>query len=186
MAFSTARKKFSTAIGAALAVFSLGEAVAAPEIKSAYTSVELENCLLFQKEALGQGWVCPGEAGYNLVLTQFDDRVALEVVRPDWPRNAIIPLTAVAPVFSWVAGTVAEWRIGPEGPGALILRIGVSETRERPEAAETRLLVLRLGGGAGDGPPPLACLVGAVSGRGGANEAARAMADQAAELPCLR
>ena len=168
--------------GAALCcVVLLGTALRA-EVQFAYSPVEPAKCLLYLKEEKGEGHVCAGVGGYNLVLTEFDDRAALEVVRSDWPKNAIIPLGSVAPDFSWFAGKVAEWRLGPEGPFAMILRIGVAPTRERPKQAETRLLVVKLPiAGAGE-----ACLVGAVSGRSGANEAARAMADQSAGLPCLR
>ena len=103
-------------------------------------------------------------------------------MHPEWERNAIATVTAVAPAFSWISGKVAEWRVGRDGPEALILRIAVASKRERPKQAATRLLVLKIdrGGAAAT------CLVGAVNGRAGGNEAARAMADQAQRLPCLR
>ena len=157
------------------------------EARFVYSAIAPDKCLLYLKEPKGVGRVCRGVMGYNLVLSEFDDRAALELVRADWRRNAIIPLAAVAPEFSWFAGEVAEWRMGADGPFALILRIGVAQTRERPERAETRLLIIRLKGvrlkGAGEAT---ACLVGVVASRGGANEAARAMADLAVDLPCLR
>lgn len=178
--------------GVYLAAWSLCAALSAPvmaqeleqagEAGSVYSPVEPAECLLFQNEPLGSGRVCAGEHGYNLVLSDFDGRLALELVRADWPRNVIIPVTAVAPEFSWVAGTVAEWRSLGDAPTGLILRVGVSAERERADEVETRLLVIKLGGGLVED----VCLVGAVSGRGGGNIAARAMAEQAAGLPCIR
>ena len=166
----------------AAAAIAAGAGAAEAETKSVYSPIEPDKCLLFQKEPLGRGRVCAGVRGYNLVLTEFDDRAALELVRAEWSRNAIIPVSAVAPEYSWFAGKVAEWRLGPKGPFAMILRIGVAATRGQPREAETRLLVVKL-------PSSLqepACLVGAVTGRSGANKAARAMADQAGGLPCLK
>lgn len=176
------RKAAVAAVMAAFLAHGPFAAAALAETKSVYSPLEAAKCLLFQKEPLGKGRVCAGVEGHNLVLTEFDDRAALELVHADWRQNAIIPVSAVAPQYSWFAGDVAEWRLGSQGAFAMILRIGVAATRNRPRQAETRLLVVKLPATAKDA----ACLVGAVAGRSGANAAARAMADQAKGLPCLR
>lgn len=120
---------------------------------------------------------------FNIVRAVFDDRVAIELAHESWSENLVTPVTAVAPDFSWIAGDKAEWRLlNDETPVALILRIGWTSDRAARNPAATRLLVFRID--AAD--RGRSCLVGAVSGRAGGNEAARAMADQAEALPCLR
>lgn len=182
-AVSKRRMAAALALGGLLTAY---PAAAQPDadIRSYYSSVEPQDCLLFQTEPLGRARVCEGRGGFNLVLTEFDQRAALELVHPDWSGNAVVPATAVAPAFSWIVGKVAEWReiFESHEPVALILRLGVSPERDRAEGAPTRLLVLRID----RADRERTCLVGAVSGREGGNEAARAMADRSGSLPCLR
>ncbi len=162
-----------TAMG--VAAVCAAQAGAAGGAQSAYTSVKVDDCLLFATYEAGASTVCKGAFGFNLVVEDGDSRVFLQLVHPDWSAVAKIDPTPIFPSFSWIGAEKAEWRHQGGRPFALIQRIGIQLSDAGDQIS--RLLVVRIA----PDDPEATCLVGAAK----TNAEAHALAASAAKAPCV-
>lgn len=153
----------------------------AETISSEYTDLDTEkDCVTVERAADGEGdWatlVCPGWRGFPVVISYDDARESLFYGFPPSGEDAMVWES-----FSGFnhTGPKIEWRLSADGdrtaPFATIHRWFVSSGEEPDEKVEV-LVVEKVGQiGERDG-----CMVGMVTATGnpGANETARAIADQ--------
>ena len=155
-------------------------ASAAPrnESRSEYASIEAGQCTLESRdpESGGTRHLCAGVAGYGLRVHDDDARMSLDVIAPDGDVHPLDFQRVAGPGFSELGDRV-EWRFAPGGdaPLALIVRFGEYVEPDRPTQW---LLVARIDGAG-------SCVISKIPPGPAQNEQARAMADVAAERPCL-
>lgn len=109
-------------VGACLAAIAIISPVAAAEYTSAYTSLNLDDCLLLQADDYGASFACPGYKGYPLWVAEGDLRFFVSYGF-DAPNKTAAHQTL--PQFNTVGSTL-EWRLSNESgdwkPIATILR----------------------------------------------------------------
>ena len=163
-------KRLTTAL---IALVITASPAAAQQIESAYTDVDLDQCLLLQADDFGARWACPGYKGYPVMIAEGDLRffVSYGFGAPDERAASQTP-----PPFNTL-GPRIEWRLsnadGGFRPFATILRFYTS--REDGEDEAQVLVVTRLEDGA-------TCHVAYIdaTANDGANEMAREAADELA------
>jgi hypothetical protein len=169
-----------------LALISLALPVAAAELKSEYTDLEIEKfCTIVSTSEEADdaaSFVCPGWRGYPVIVDTGDSR---ESVYYGFPPAGERPWESFA-AFN-AAGPKIEWRIEVDGerqvPLAAIHRWSVNADPDNPENKIEVLAVEKVG----QPGAPDSCTVGLVvaSGNPKANETARKIADeQAREFAC--
>lgn len=159
---------FRTVLGA-LAV--VGAAKAASAQDSVYTSIRVEDCVLFDIGQVHASTACPGAGGYTLNVTDADLRIYLSFVHPNWTTVAEIGLLRQS--FSALVADAVEWRVDDSGrPIAMIVRLSWAQLDGGPDAQG--LFVIRLD----DQDPERVCVIGDLPSASGANQAARALADR--------
>jgi hypothetical protein len=140
---------------------------------SAYTTVDLDRCVLLDREPepASNRWRCKGYAGIPLFVQNGDDRYDLDAGREDndqlWSQRFDYP------------GKTVEWRVHRGKPFAIIYRLDSAN----PEAAKwSRLMVETIGRGS---PGCRVAAIDALTPR--ANEQARKAADRilSGEVTCL-
>ena len=109
-------------------------------------------------------------------MSKDDARMSLDVIEPDGDARSLDFQRVAGPGFSGLAYRV-EWRFAPgrDDPLALIVRFGEYVEPDRPTQW---LLVTRIDGAG-------SCVISKIPPGPAQNEQARAMADVAAERPCL-
>lgn len=152
-----------------------------PAARSEYSSLAVADCTLQKRDAESGSTVyrCPGMDGFTLQMHDSDARMSLDVVAGDGKPQPLTFWSLANGAFSNL-GPKAEWRYAPEAasPQALVVRYEAYEQPEKPDLTTSYLLVVKL---AQSG----SCLIGQVPPSPAQNEQARALADVAAERPCL-
>ncbi|AXA84041.1 hypothetical protein DCD74_04415 [Lysobacter oculi] len=153
----------------------------APAVRSEYSSLAAADCTLQKRDAESGSTVyrCPGMDSFTLQMHDSDARMSLDVVAGDGKPQPLTFWSLANGAFSNL-GPKAEWRYAPEAvsPQALVVRYEAYEQPEKPDLTTSYLLVVKL---AQSG----SCLIGQVPPSPAQNEQARALADVAAERPCL-
>ena len=151
---------------------------AAAQNQSAYTDVDLSQCLIMHSDDFGSSWACPGYRGYPVRIAEGDLRffVSYGFGAEEQPAagQTLPPFNTLGPKIEWRLKNVGgDWR-----PFATILRYHV-EAIEDPEAIEGGLggdvlVVTQLGD-----EPGTQCHIAWVdaSANADANELAREAAD---------
>lgn len=110
-------------------------ALAAPTAPAtSFTDLHGTRCHTLDTTAIGGSRLCPGVAGYALVVYDADDRSSVDIVTP---KNALYPLAYWDVVTAGYAsvGQKAEWllekRKGKPVPTALLVRLTRLDT-QRP------------------------------------------------------
>lgn len=149
--------------------------------QSSYTRLDAAGCRLLEQnldEAGYSRWLCPGQAGWSVELTESDLRQDLELIAPSGQRTPLELTRRVARGAFNDLGATAEWR-GPSAarPDTLIVRMNVAQPEHPPRPDISRLAVIRL-----TAPP---CLIAIVEPGAAQNERARAVADASTRTRCL-
>jgi hypothetical protein len=160
---------------AALAVVAL-TAPAHAAFTSAYTDLNLDECLVLEADDFGASWSCPGYKGYPLMVTEGDLRFSLI-----YGFGARAGDGQTLPPFNTL-GAKLEWRLsndlGRWMPIATIVRYHTAD----PETGEDKgqvLVVTQLV----EGNSCHIAYVDAVA-NANANELAREVADQSGDFDC--
>ena len=164
-------------LAAALAFGALATPVYAG-FNSAYTDLDLDECLVLDADDFGASWSCPGYKGYPLMVTEGDLRFALI-----YGFGAKMADGQTLPPFNHV-GEKLEWRLSNElgrwMPIATIVRYYTAD----PETGEDKgqvLVVTQLVEGN-------SCHIAYIDALANpdANELAREAADKAGSFECAR
>ena len=113
------------------------------EISSAYSKVDLDECLLLEADDMGASWACPGYKGYPLYVAEGDLRFFVS-----YGFNAPEEKAAsqTLPAFNYI-NDIIEWRLkkinGNFMPFATILR-WKTESGENSEIKGEILVVTKL------------------------------------------
>ena len=149
-----------------------------PVPRSEYSRIQPGQCTLESRDAESGATrhLCEGVAGYDLRVRDDDARMSLDVIEPGGDVRPLSFHQATAGGFSEL-GEQVEWRFAPGSahPGALIVRFGEYVEPDRPTSW---LLVARIAG-------VRSCVISKIPPGPAQNDQARAMADVAAERPCL-
>ncbi len=154
-------------------------ATAAPDtVGSVYTS--LEQCTLVSTDEESESSVarCPGVARHQLIVSEGDLRMTIDVVTPDGRTHPLEYWSVITSGFSSL-GKRAEWRMRGGQPIALIVRVNASEDPEDSSRLTSYLAVARI-------TPGSVCVTDRIAPAANANEAARRAADASATRPCLK
>lgn len=152
-------------------------------VSSVYTDISGEKCktLSIKKELATSEQICPGFAGYKLIVYDSDSRMSITVVSPNAKEHPLDLWTVVSSGFSSL-GNKAEWRYinrnGKQSPIALIVRYNANEDSERPEKVTSYLAVIKI-------TSQKICVTDKIKPGPKANEEARLAADASANKPCL-
>lgn len=151
---------------------------AAAEFQSAYTDINLDDCLLLEADDFGASWACPGYRGYPLYVAEGDIRFFLSYGF-DARNEPVIRQTL--PPFNYLGKTM-EWRLSDESgrwlPVATIVRYFTQREEGDGEAQVLVVTALREG---------VTCHVAYIdaTANADANEMAREAADRlAADFDC--
>lgn len=162
-----------------LALVPASPALAQSGFVSAYTDLDLDQCLVLEADDFGASWACPGYKGYPLKVEEGDLRFSLSYgFNPDENNAGFQTL----PPFNRL-GEKLEWRLsnasGRWFPIATIVRYHTAD----PETGEDKgqvLVVSQIAEGN-------SCHIAYVDARANenANELARQAADNAGDFDCL-
>ena len=126
--------------------------------------------------------LCPGTAGYKLIVTEGDLRQNVTVVTPKGAKHSLDLWEVISSAFSSV-GPRAEWRMskqnGKLAPVALIIRYNANDDLESPNKQSSYLAVTKI-------TPSEICVTDKIMPSANANDEARRAADTAATKPCLK
>ncbi len=124
--------------------------------------------------------VCPGPAGYKLLLLDSDGRMSVTIMTPEGTKRPLDFATVVTPHFSAV-GKSAEWRFrdrtSPKAPTSVIIPLEVKEDPETNKATPY-WVVARI-------TANTACVVQSIKGREASLSEARKLADSETDPTCL-
>jgi len=157
----------------------LSSTLAAP-LSSVYTPLEFGKCKVVSRNPEGDGSavdLCPGVAGYALVLEEGDLRQNLQVIFPNRKKYSLELWTFISSGFS-STGPRAEWRMSGKVPKALIVRFNASENSEDSSKITSYLAVAKIGSSG-------ACLVAKIQPGVNMNLEARRISDRASTMKCL-
>lgn len=153
-------------------------AVAQSGFVSAYTDLDLDQCLVLEADDFGASWACPGYKGYPLMVQEGDLRFAL---RYGFNVNENAGGFQTLPPFNNL-GAKLEWRLsnasGRWMPIATIVRYHTAD----PETGENKGQVLVVSQIA-DGNSCHIAHIDALANPN-ANELARQAADKAGDFDC--
>lgn len=114
----------ATLLGAAL----IAAPAAAADIQSAYTTINLDECMVMETHELGVSFACPGYKGYPLYVAEGDLRF---FVSYGWNAPDERAARQTIPQFNYINDTL-EWRLtnetGEWRPFATILRWIIDDT----------------------------------------------------------
>ena len=152
---------------------------ASAQIRSVYTTTKSELCRTIESTADEGGSYegeCPGVGGYKVRLLEGDIRQTLNIVTPA-KKTFELNFWSFFGGFSAIH-TKIEWRVKGTVPIALIARYNVARSDDS-QKSDSYLMVSKIG-------KTGSCVVGTVGAGAKQNEEARAMADKAQSMPCLR
>lgn len=114
--------KHYSSIAALITVAAMAAPASAADIQSAYTTIELDECLIMQADDFGASFACPGYRGYPLYVAEGDLRF---FVSYGWNAPDEVAAHQTIPQFNLINDTL-EWRLtnetGNYHPFATILR----------------------------------------------------------------
>ena len=152
-------------------------ALAQPGVLSAYTDLNLDDCLVLDADDFGASWACPGYKGFPLKVMEGDLRFSLAYGFGDNNENG----TQTLPPFNRL-GAKLEWRLsnlsGRWLPIATIVRYHTADPETGEDSNEV-LVVSQIA----EGNSCHIAYVDALANRD-ANELARAAADKAGAFDC--
>ena len=162
-----------------LLAFVLGSMVipAQAGFNSAYTDLDLNECLVLDADDFGASWACPGYKGFPLKVLEGDLRFSLAYGFGDNNENG----TQTLPLFNHL-GPKLEWRLSNASgrwlPVATIVRYHTADPETGKNSNEI-LVVSQIAEGN-------SCHIAYVDALANpdANELARAAADKAGEFDC--
>ena len=113
-------------------IVSLGLAVPAQAaFNSAYTDINLDQCLVLDSDDFGSSWSCPGYKGYPLMVTESDLRFGLAYgfnLDKEVGAQSVPPFNTLGPKIEWrLSNALARWM-----PIATIVRYHTAD----PETGE--------------------------------------------------
>jgi hypothetical protein len=154
----------------------LNATIALADERNAYTPTHGPKCIDRSREHEG-AWSCPGPSGYAADFSDEGNLAAFSIRLPGQGKRA-----AAAYAFRGlgrVFGDIVDWRVADDTPTAAVLRIWRAATQADGSELEVQeLAVFKI-------TPQESCLVASVDARQpAANEAARRLATEAAEMPC--
>lgn len=157
-----------------------GTGGASAQNQSAYTDIDLDQCLVMHSDDFGSSWACPGYRGYPVRIAEGDLRffVSYGFGAKEQPAagQTLPPFNSLGEKIEWRLRNVGgAWR-----PFATIVRYRLDETPDYPGGEV--LVVTQLGD-----EPGTQCHVAWVDARANAdaNELARQAADElAGDFPC--
>lgn len=166
------------AISALLLGLGSGSAAAQSGFTSAYTDLDLDQCLILEADDFGASWSCPGYKGFPLLVQEGDLRFSLRYgFNPD--ENSVGFQTL--PPFNYV-GNKLEWRLSNASerwfPIATIVRYHTAHPETGEDFGQV-LVVTQIAEGN-------SCHMAYVDARANrnANELARQAADKAGNFDC--
>lgn len=166
-------------ISALMLACGTGNATAQSGFVSAYTDLNLDECLVLEADDFGASWSCPGYKGYPLMVQEGDLRFSLSYGFNIDQNNAGFQ---TLPPFNNL-GSKLEWRLsnasGRWFPIATIVRYHTAD----PETGEDKGQVLVVSQIA-DGNSCHIAYVDALANKD-ANELARQAADKAGDFNCM-
>ena len=164
-----------------LPILALGALLAATPAQaafnSAYTDLNLDQCLVLDADDFGASWACPGYKGYPLMVQEGDLRFSLAYGFGDNNQNGAQTL----PPFNSL-GSKLEWRLsnamGRWMPVATIVRYHTADPVTGEDSGQV-LVVSQIAKGN-------SCHIAYVDARANpdANELAREVADRAGNFDC--
>ncbi|MEQ9634932.1 MAG: hypothetical protein RLW68_02480 [Devosia marina] len=166
-------------VPALLAALTVSPALAQSGFTSAYTDLNLDDCLILEADDFGASWACPGYKGYPLMVQEGDLRFSLSYgFEPD--ENGVGFQTL--PPFNYL-GAKLEWRLsnalGRWFPIATIVRYHTAHPETGEDYGQV-LVVSQIAEGNN-------CHIAYVDARANANanELAREAADKAGDFDCM-
>lgn len=163
-------------LGTALALCCALPAYAA--FNSAYTDINLDQCLVLDADDFGASWACPGYKGFPLKVMEGDLRFSLAYGFGDNNQSG----SQTLPPFNRL-GEKLEWRLsnamGRWFPVATIVRYHTADPDTGEDSGQV-LVVSQIAEGN-------SCHIAYVDARANddANDLARAAADRAGDFDCL-
>jgi len=152
-------------------------------IDSVYTDIADSKCatIAIDEEAGGTTQLCPGIAGYALLVENDDARMSVTVVAPNGEQYPLSYWQVVTTAFSTL-GPKAEWRVKQQNgefvPFALIVRVNANESDDRG-VITSYLAVAKI-------TPQSTCVTDKIAPGADMNLRARRAADSSAGRPCLK
>lgn len=167
-------------------IFTLGlmttfSSTLAASLTSVYTPLEFGKCKVISRiedEGGSAEDLCPGVAGYTLVLEEGDLRQNVQVVFPGSKKYSLNLWVLISGGFG-STGPRAEWRMSGKVLRALIVRYNTSENPEDSSKITSYLAVAKIS-------PSGACLVAKVKPGANMNLEAHRISDRANTLKCLQ
>ncbi len=148
-------------------------------VRVRYTRLDPRSCktVRFDREGDFSEQICPGVAGYRLLVVDSDSRMSITVIAPNGAHHPLKFWDTVTPHFS-ALGSRAEWRTKEGVLRLLIVPLAVNDDPET--TVSTRYwIVVRLAG-------KQACVVQKIRVGLESPGEARRRADLAVGLPCLK
>lgn len=174
----TVRVNSLLTISALMLMGSAGGALAQSGFTSAYTDLNLDQCLVLDADDFGASWACPGYKGYPLKVQEGDLRYSLEygfnVDKNSGGNQTLPPFNTL--------GSKLEWRLsnasGRWMPIATIVRYATADTETGKDKGDV-LAVTQLKDGD-------TCHIAYIDAKANAdaNELARQAADKAGSFRC--
>ena len=166
-------------------LFTTGEVIKGQtKLVSVYTDLSESKCKTIEvdKETGSSTQMCPGIAGYRLLVLDDDARQSITVVSPGGKQHPLEFWEVITHAFSNV-GVKAEWRVtrtkGKVSPVALIVRVNASEDSANPNRLTSYLAVVKM-------TPEEICVTHKIHPGAKANESARQAADTTSTSKCLK
>lgn len=167
----------------ALCIFT-GSLAAAPAVAqsgfvSAYTEIDLDQCLVLEADDFGASWACPGYKGYPLMVQESDLRFSL-AYGFNVDRNTAGAQTL--PPFNRLGNTL-EWRLSNASgrwlPVATIVRYFTADPETGEDSGQVLVVTQLVEGNT--------CQIARIDARANpdANTLAREAADRAGDFDCM-
>jgi hypothetical protein len=154
-------------------------AVAQSGYTSAYTDINLNDCLVLEADDFGASWSCPGYKGYPLMVTESDLRFSLaygfNVDQNDAGNQTLPPFNNLGPKLEWrLSNASGRWM-----PIATIVRYHTADIVTGENSGEV-LVVTQIKQGD-------TCHIAYIDAKANAdgNELARQAADKAGDFSCM-
>lgn len=144
---------------------------------SAYTDINLDECLVLDADDFGASWACPGYKGYPLKVMEGDLRFSLAYgfnvdKEPRW--QSLPPFNHLGPKMEWrLSNKLARWL-----PVATIVRYFTADPETGEETGQVLVVTQLVEGNS--------CHIAYIDARANenANELARAAADASGQFDC--
>ncbi len=160
-------------------VLMLASAPAMAGTMSAYTDINLDDCLVLDADDFGASWACPGYKGYPLMVQEGDLRFSLQygfnVDKNDAGSQTLPPFNNLGPKLEWrLSNALGRWM-----PIATIVRYHTADPETGVNKGQV-LVVTQLKNGD-------TCHIAYVDAlaNADANDLARQAADRAGNFNCL-